>query len=204
MKRPCAILAILFLTTSIAGVEKKPFALDDLYRIKSIGSLKLSPDGTKLLFSVTSYDSVAADTKTHLYQLNLTTNELRQLTFHDQGDFNPFWSPNGMNIYFLSTRESGVQLWSLPSLGGEATKLTSFYTGIFSPQISRDGKKIVFNLLYGMYGDLLYWEGGLAKALQLRGHDVKALRTPSVGELFRRGCAWAAGKDVLPHSRQAR
>jgi hypothetical protein len=36
-------------------------------------------------------------------------------------------------------------------------------------------KKIIFNLLYGMYGDLMYWECGLAKALQLRGHDVKAL-----------------------------
>ena len=25
------------------------------------------------------------------------------------------------------------------------------------------------------------------------GHDVKAIETPAVGELFRRGCAWAAG-----------
>lgn len=38
-----------------------------------------------------------------------------------------------------------------------------------------DGKKIIFNLIYGMYGDIIYWECGLAKALQMRGHDVKAL-----------------------------
>lgn len=38
-----------------------------------------------------------------------------------------------------------------------------------------DGKKILFNLIYGMYGKIIYWECGLAKALQMRGHDVKAL-----------------------------
>ena len=45
-----------------------------------------------------------------------------------------------------------------------------------NPQTVRtDGKKILFNLVYGMYGKLIFWECGLAKALQMRGHDVKAL-----------------------------
>lgn len=30
------------------------------------------------------------------------------------------------------------------------------------------------------------------------GHDVKAIRNSSVAELFRRGCAWAAGLKVVP------
>ncbi len=30
------------------------------------------------------------------------------------------------------------------------------------------------------------------------GHDVQALSTPAVGELFRRGTAWAAGQPVAP------
>ena len=32
------------------------------------------------------------------------------------------------------------------------------------------------------------------------GHDVKAITNPGVAELFRRGCAWAAGAPVLPTS----
>ncbi len=44
------------------------------------------------------------------------------------------------------------------------------------PLVKRDdGKKILFNLIYGMYGKIIFWEGSLAKALQMRGHDVKAL-----------------------------
>jgi hypothetical protein len=38
-----------------------------------------------------------------------------------------------------------------------------------------DGKKILFNLIYGMYGKIIFWECALAKSLQIRGHDVKAL-----------------------------
>jgi len=34
----------------------------------------------------------------------------------------------------------------------------------------------------------------------LLGHDVKAIRRAEVGELFRRGCAWAAGIAVVPES----
>lgn len=32
------------------------------------------------------------------------------------------------------------------------------------------------------------------------GHDAKAIRNPSVAELFRRGCAWAAGLSPVPTS----
>ena len=35
------------------------------------------------------------------------------------------------------------------------------------------------------------------------GHDAKAISNPNVAELFRRGCAWAAGLAVVPTSRQA-
>jgi len=29
------------------------------------------------------------------------------------------------------------------------------------------------------------------------GHDVKAIQNPNAAELFRRGCAWAAGRAVV-------
>lgn len=42
------------------------------------------------------------------------------------------------------------------------------------PKKSTD-QKILFNLIYGMYGKIMFWECALAKSLQLRGHDVSAL-----------------------------
>ena len=43
------------------------------------------------------------------------------------------------------------------------------------PFPKKNSKTIIFDTIYGMYGDLIYWEGSLAKALQLRGHKVKML-----------------------------
>ncbi len=34
------------------------------------------------------------------------------------------------------------------------------------------------------------------------GHDVKAFKAPGVGELFRRGCAWAAGLPAVPQPKK--
>ena len=34
------------------------------------------------------------------------------------------------------------------------------------------------------------------------GHDVKAITNPNAAELFRRGCAWAAGLAVVPNSKE--
>jgi len=35
------------------------------------------------------------------------------------------------------------------------------------------------------------------------GHDIKAIRNPNVAELFRRGCAWAAGLSPVPKTQEA-
>ncbi len=41
--------------------------------------------------------------------------------------------------------------------------------------VENDGKKILFDILYGMYGKIIFLESGFAKALQIRGHNVHAL-----------------------------
>lgn len=43
------------------------------------------------------------------------------------------------------------------------------------PPVKKGGKRILFNMIYGMYGHLMYWETFLAKAMQLRGHDVRVI-----------------------------
>jgi len=44
-----------------------------------------------------------------------------------------------------------------------------------------------------------YGEGRVFQCLL--GHDVKAMQVPGVGELFRRGCAWAAGLAPVPENK---
>jgi uncharacterized protein len=51
----------------------------------------------------------------------------------------------------------------------------------------------VDNMVYPMAFARLYGKGRVFQCVL--GHDVNAMKTPEVGALFRRGCAWAAGLD---------
>jgi len=55
--------------------------------------------------------------------------------------------------------------------------------------------------LYPMAFVLNYGKGRVFHCVL--GHDVKALNPPGVGELYRRGCAWAAGLDPVPTKAEA-
>ncbi|MDQ1355290.1 MAG: hypothetical protein QG657_5600 [Acidobacteriota bacterium] len=129
----CIFILILVCSLNLFSAEKKPFAIDDLYRLKGIGGMRISPDGNKLLFTVTESRLKEGKTNSDVFLLNLSTGETTQLTFDPGADTDPFWSTDGKKIYFISSRQDGSQLWEMDVNGGEARKLSDFYTGVSTP-----------------------------------------------------------------------
>ncbi|MCU0289310.1 MAG: DPP IV N-terminal domain-containing protein, partial [Acidobacteria bacterium] len=123
----------LVFSLNLFPIEKKPFSIDDIYRLKNISGLKISPDGKKLLFSVTESNLKEGKTNSDIFLLNVKNNEILQLTFDKSAESDPFWSPDGKKIYFISDRQDGNQLWEMDVNGGEARKISDFYTGISTP-----------------------------------------------------------------------
>ena len=80
MKRTILLALAFGLAASAVAAEKRPFALDDLYRVKSVSGLALSPAGNRLVFEVASTDLRKAERNTDLYEIALATGALRQLT----------------------------------------------------------------------------------------------------------------------------
>ena len=58
-----------------------------------------------------------------------------------ENGMSPTWSPDGEQIAFLSNRAEGWDLYTMPSDGGEATRLTSGATAD-APAWSHDGRWI--------------------------------------------------------------
>jgi len=127
-----------------ATAEKRAFAIEDLYRLKGIQHLNLSPDGTRLLFEVSTQDLRKAKRSTQVWMLDLATGATRQLTFSGKSDTSPQWSKDGKTIFFKSSREGGSQLWAMDAAGGEARKLTSFEPGVGTPTLLPDGGSVLF------------------------------------------------------------
>ena len=99
----------------------------DLYRIKVVSGVRISPDGSNIIYSVQRVDKKTKKKYSNLWIAPTTGGSPRQFTFGDQSDSTPRWSPDGAQIAFLSNRadpEKPPQIYLLPIDGGEARQLT--------------------------------------------------------------------------------
>jgi dipeptidyl aminopeptidase/acylaminoacyl peptidase len=84
--------------------------------------------------------------RTDLFWVHVEGNELRRITTDPAGDWNPRWSADGSQLYFLSSRSGSAQVWSLPVGGGEAVQVTDLPLGVGNLVVSPDGGKIAFTM----------------------------------------------------------
>ncbi len=144
IKKFAFIVFILAFTSNILP-QKKAFTIEDLYKIKSVGSAVISNDGKQFLFTVTNYDLPKSNSNTEVYLSNIDGSNQRKITNNKAADFSPIWDKDSKGFYFVSYRTGSAQLFYLPLNGGEARQITDFYMGINSPKISPDGTKIIFS-----------------------------------------------------------
>ncbi len=138
------VLFFLIVFSLSIQAQKKAFEIEDLYKIKSVGSPAISNDGTRIAFTVTSRNLKAGKSNTEIYLMNTDGSNQKQLTNNDAADFNPIWKADDSGILFLSTRNGSSQLFCLPIDGGEANQITDFGLGVSSAKLSLDGKSIIF------------------------------------------------------------
>src|SRR5882724_13474733 len=111
--------------------QKRAITIDDYLGLKSVGTPQLSPDGKWVAYTVTEHSLKDNRGITRIWLADVATGSGRQLTAGPGSDRQPRWSPDGRALAFVSTRESGAQLWVLPIAGGEARRVTSVADGVF-------------------------------------------------------------------------
>jgi dipeptidyl aminopeptidase/acylaminoacyl peptidase len=136
-------VVLCLLAPLAAPAAKKAFSIEDLYRLRSMESPSVAPDGS-IVVALKSTDLSKAEQVTHLWMIDAHSGEPRQLTFHEKGESSPVFSHDGKFILFASSRDGDPNLYILPVNGGEARKLTNVSTGAGDPLWSPDGKWIAF------------------------------------------------------------
>ncbi|HZT95421.1 MAG TPA: S9 family peptidase, partial [Chloroflexota bacterium] len=134
-------------TTYEASAEKsqnrrsKKVTVEDLYDIVLVGDAQISPDGGRVAYVRKEMDKQKDEYKTNIWIWD--EGECRP---YSQGgkDSSPRWSADGAYLGFLSKRGKKVQIFVLPSEGGEARSVTPDDYDVTAFDWSPDGKQIAF------------------------------------------------------------
>ncbi len=120
-------------------------AIDSLLSLQSVGSPRLSPDGQRVAYLVTSTDWQQDAFVSQLWVRDLQRGAPVQLTRHEAGVSQVQWSPDGSWITFISTRvEQRPQLFAIAVAGGEPVRLTNAAGGVGGYAWRPDGAAIAF------------------------------------------------------------
>ena len=143
----CFMVLSLVLLGSSAGAGEKGRVptIDDLLTIKSVGEVRISPDGKWVAFIVRQADFKADAFINHIWIADPSSGRSFQLTRGEKSAGNMAWSPDSKWLAFTSNRAGDKdQIFAIPPDGGEAVQLTKVATGTSEFDWSPDGKTIAF------------------------------------------------------------
>lgn len=130
---------------------KRLLNLTDMWRVRSVGNLQLSPDGEWVLYSVSQLDSVRDRNDSDLYITKWDGSKTQRLTYSPEGEGTPRFSPDGKYISYTSSRgitpaSRGAQVFLLDRSGGEPQKLTDVNGGVSGYEWSPDSKRLILSV----------------------------------------------------------
>lgn len=122
--------------------------IDDLEEIAFPSSVRISPDGTLIAFTVAPLCRTTDNTRSEIWIVPSDgSREARRFTAGLSNDLQPNWSPDGDVLFFVSDRAryNKHEIYALPMDGGEADRLISADTGVNYFEVHPDGERIVFS-----------------------------------------------------------
>ncbi|MEO8257837.1 MAG: S9 family peptidase [Acidobacteriota bacterium] len=136
------ILAVVPVGQALAA--GRPMTVADLLAMQRVSEPQLSPDGSRVLYTVGVPDLAANRTARNIWSIPTAGGEARPITSTGQ-DFGAKWAPDGRRIALISTRGGSAQIDIINADGtGAPTRLTTLSGGADNIVWSPDGRTIAF------------------------------------------------------------
>ncbi|MDE6809098.1 MAG: S9 family peptidase [Muribaculaceae bacterium] len=124
-------------------IEDRHYSVDVLEAFGRVTSPVVSPDGQKIIYSV-SYESVEQNKSNNdLYLMNADGSDKKRLTRTPGSEGNAAWIDGGNKIAYIAAKDGVRQIWVMNADGTGAKCISSIENGVEGFSFSPDEKKIV-------------------------------------------------------------
>ncbi len=141
------LILLLFIPMIMNAQTKRPLTVEDLWAMKRVGSVTVSPDGKTIAFTVTKYNMSENKGHTAIYLVNPDGTDLRVLRKSNSDETTPRFSHDGKKIAYLEND----QIHECNLDGSNDIQVTDLYTGVSDFRWSNDGTK--FLIISSVYAD---------------------------------------------------
>ncbi len=124
----------------IEGGRMTPEAL---WAFGRIGETAVSPDGSKIAYTVTYYSVEQNKSNTEVFVMDADGSNNRQITHTKWREANIVWTKDG-KIDFLSNESGSMQLWQMDADGSNRRRLTDYTGDIEGFSLSPDESMVLF------------------------------------------------------------
>jgi dipeptidyl aminopeptidase/acylaminoacyl peptidase len=136
------------LVASGAIAAPRGFTVEDMVGMERVGTPAVSPDASRVIYTVRETDLAKNRGHTELWMVDLRAAKPvpQRLTSNTASSSDPEWSASGDAVYFLSSRSGTSQVWRLPINGGEATRVTDLALDVDNFRIAPNGERIALSM----------------------------------------------------------
>jgi hypothetical protein len=124
----------------LAVGSDQPATIDTGFATRCNNDHGISPDATQIAISDNSQD----DHNSLVYIVPIAGGRPRRITQRSPSYWHG-WSPDGKTLAFVGQRNGDFDIYTIPAVGGEETRLTTAKGLDDGPEYSPDGKYIYFN-----------------------------------------------------------
>jgi dipeptidyl aminopeptidase/acylaminoacyl peptidase len=130
------------------GGTPRGFTVEDMVSMERVGSPAVSPDATRVIYTVRTTDLAKNRGHTELWMVDLRAGKPvpQRLTSDAASSSDPEWSASGDAVYFLSSRSGSSQVWRLAVAGGEPTRVTDLALDVDNFRMAPNGERIALSM----------------------------------------------------------